>query len=140
MGVRGQRPNLPFYPRERPGTHCMGSWVSPRAGLEKSRPLTGIGFPDRPFSSVSLHGLTIPAHNDSKNYHDDRAGVLCRYSDYEPTGWTIRGSNPRRGEMFFPFSPTPSATLVLTVLHVQRYRGAWHGLKRPELDVDYTCI
>jgi hypothetical protein len=31
----------PLYPRERPGTHCTGGWVGPRAGLdvcEKSRP------------------------------------------------------------------------------------------------------
>jgi hypothetical protein len=31
----------PFYPQERPGTHCTGVWVGPRAGLdmcEKSRP------------------------------------------------------------------------------------------------------
>jgi hypothetical protein len=31
----------PLYPRERPGTHCTGSWVGPWAGLEvceKSRP------------------------------------------------------------------------------------------------------
>jgi hypothetical protein len=31
----------PLYPRERPGTHCTGGWVDPRAGLdvcEKSRP------------------------------------------------------------------------------------------------------
>jgi hypothetical protein len=30
----------PIYPRERPGTHCTGGWVGPRAGLdlcEKSR-------------------------------------------------------------------------------------------------------
>ena len=37
-------PNLrprPLYPRERPGTHCIGGWVGPRAGLNgcgKSRP------------------------------------------------------------------------------------------------------
>ena len=24
----------PLYPRERPGTHCTGGWVSPRAGLD----------------------------------------------------------------------------------------------------------
>jgi hypothetical protein len=24
----------PLYPQERPGTHCMGDWVSPRAGLD----------------------------------------------------------------------------------------------------------
>jgi hypothetical protein len=31
----------PLYTRERPGTHCTGGWVGPRAGLdvcEKSRP------------------------------------------------------------------------------------------------------
>jgi hypothetical protein len=31
----------PLYPRERPGTHCTGGWVGPRAGMdvcEKSRP------------------------------------------------------------------------------------------------------
>ena len=31
----------PLYPRERPGTHCTGGWVGPRAGLdgcEISRP------------------------------------------------------------------------------------------------------
>jgi hypothetical protein len=30
-----------LYPQERPGTHCTGGWVGPRAGLdvrEKSRP------------------------------------------------------------------------------------------------------
>jgi hypothetical protein len=26
-------PRLP-YPRERPGTHCIGGWVGPKAGLE----------------------------------------------------------------------------------------------------------
>ena len=32
---------LPLYPRERPGTHCTGGWVGPRASLDrcgKSRP------------------------------------------------------------------------------------------------------
>jgi len=41
-GVRGQR-HAPaaLYPRERPGTHCTGGWVGPRAGMDrcgKSRP------------------------------------------------------------------------------------------------------
>jgi hypothetical protein len=34
----------PLYPRERPGTHCTGGWVGPRAGLdvrEKFRPPPG---------------------------------------------------------------------------------------------------
>ena len=24
----------PVYPQERPGTHCIGGWVGPRAGLD----------------------------------------------------------------------------------------------------------
>jgi len=31
----------PLYHREKPGTHCIGGWVGPRAGLDgcrKSRP------------------------------------------------------------------------------------------------------
>jgi hypothetical protein len=24
----------PLYPLERPGTHCIGGWVAPRAGLD----------------------------------------------------------------------------------------------------------
>jgi hypothetical protein len=56
----------PFYPRERPGTHCTGGWVGPRAGLdvcEKSRPHR-IFFrsPDRPARIQSLYRLSYPAH------------------------------------------------------------------------------
>jgi len=51
----------PLYPRERPGTHCVGGWVGPRAGLdrcEESRPPpTGIRSPDRIFRSESLYRL-----------------------------------------------------------------------------------
>jgi hypothetical protein len=40
--MSGQRHALAaIYPRQRPGTHCTGSWVGPTAGLdryEKSRP------------------------------------------------------------------------------------------------------
>jgi hypothetical protein len=35
----------PLYPRERPGTHCIGGWVGPRAGLDergRSRPRSGL--------------------------------------------------------------------------------------------------
>ena len=52
----------PLYPLERPGTHCIGGWVGPRAGLDgcvKSRP-TGIRSSDRPAHSESLYGLSYP--------------------------------------------------------------------------------
>jgi hypothetical protein len=41
MGVVVNATPRPLYPRERPGTHCIGGWVGPRAGLDgygKSRP------------------------------------------------------------------------------------------------------
>ena len=52
----------PLYPRERPGTHCMGGWVDPRAGLDgcgKSRPPppTAIRSPNCP---ESLYRLSYP--------------------------------------------------------------------------------
>ena len=31
----------PLDPRERPGTHCVGGWVGPRAGLENLAPHSG---------------------------------------------------------------------------------------------------
>ena len=58
-GVRDATPR-PLYSRERPGTHCIGGWVGPRAGLEgcgKSRP-SGIRSPDRPARSESLYRLS----------------------------------------------------------------------------------
>ena len=43
----------PLYPRERPGTHCIGGRVSPRAGLDWSgnSPPPGIRSPDSPACS-----------------------------------------------------------------------------------------
>src|SRR5215469_15988896 len=52
----------PLYPRERPGTHCIGGWVGTRDGLDgcgKSCP-TGIRYPDRPALSESLDRLSYP--------------------------------------------------------------------------------
>jgi hypothetical protein len=53
----------PFYPWERPGTHCTGGWVGPRAGLDRCGnflPPTGTRSPDRPASSESLYRLGYP--------------------------------------------------------------------------------
>jgi len=33
-GVGGQRHAPTALPRERPGTHCIGGWVDPRAGQD----------------------------------------------------------------------------------------------------------
>ena len=61
----------PPYLRERPGTHCTGGWVGPRAGQDwcgKSRPPTGIRFPDRLARSESLYRLSYrgPAFSHEK--------------------------------------------------------------------------
>jgi hypothetical protein len=34
----------PLYPRERPGTHCTGGWVGPRAGLDVCEKLAPTGI------------------------------------------------------------------------------------------------
>jgi hypothetical protein len=47
----------PLYPRERPGTHCIGGWVDPKAENLAS---TWIRSPDRPALSESLYRLSYP--------------------------------------------------------------------------------
>jgi len=61
--VGGQR-HAPaaLAPGKRPGTHCIGGWVGPMAGLDgcgKSR-LIGIRSPSRPVRSESLYRLSHP--------------------------------------------------------------------------------
>ena len=53
----------PFYPRERPSTHCTRGWVGPRAGLDgcgKYPPPTGIQSADRSPRSQSIYRLSYP--------------------------------------------------------------------------------
>ena len=54
-GVRDQRHDqAALYPGERPGAHCTGGWVGPRASLDrcgKSRPPPG--FDPRTFQPVA---------------------------------------------------------------------------------------
>ena len=58
MGLGGQR-HAPtaLSSVKKPGTHCIGSWVAPRAGLLGAENLasTGIRSPDRPARSASLY-------------------------------------------------------------------------------------
>jgi hypothetical protein len=52
--VRGQR-HAPaaLYPRERPGTHCTGGWVGPRAGLDRCGKSPPPGFDPRTAQPVA---------------------------------------------------------------------------------------
>jgi hypothetical protein len=53
MGWVANALSLPFYPREIPGTHCIGGWVVHRAGLD-GRGKTPLHSPD------SIPGKTRP--------------------------------------------------------------------------------
>jgi hypothetical protein len=88
--VRGSvpRPGC-LYPRERPGTHCTGCWVGPRAGLDrgKSRPHR-YSIPDRPSRSQSLYRLSYRAHSEclmprfryvKEQYHTRKENVNSVY-------------------------------------------------------------
>ena len=79
--MRGQR-HAPaaLYPWEKPGIHCTGGWVGPKAGLDmcgKSPPPTGIRSPDRPACSQSLYWLSYPAHLSSNAYILNYSTVFC---------------------------------------------------------------
>jgi hypothetical protein len=60
-----------LYTQERPRTFCTGDWVGCRAGLGQHRKsfITGIGYPDLPNRSKSLHQLSYPCPliNENKN-------------------------------------------------------------------------
>jgi len=43
-----------LYPRERPGTHCTGGWVGPRAGLDARKISSPPGFDPGPSSPKSV--------------------------------------------------------------------------------------
>jgi hypothetical protein len=52
-----------LYPRERPGTHCIGGWVGPRASLDrwgKSRPYPPPGFDLWTIQPVASHYTSYP--------------------------------------------------------------------------------
>jgi len=60
-----------LYPWERPGTHCIGGWVGPRAGLDgcgKSRPPPG--FDPRTVHPVASRYITaLPRHSDQREWN-----------------------------------------------------------------------
>ena len=73
----GQRHDPAVLPRERPGTHSIGGWVGPRAGLDgcgKSRPQRDL-IPDRPARSESLYRLSCPGPH--ANIHNDIIFRTC---------------------------------------------------------------
>jgi hypothetical protein len=54
----------PLYPWKRPGAHCIGGWVGPKAGLDVSEnldPPPRIRTLDHPPRSESLYLLSYPS-------------------------------------------------------------------------------
>ena len=67
-------------PGKPPGTHCIGGWVHPRAGLDgcrKSRPPTGIRSPDRPVRSELLYRLSYPEPQFNKKIRTNNTQRYC---------------------------------------------------------------
>jgi len=68
--VGGQRHAPARYPRERPGTHCIGSWESSSAGLDGRKISPPPGFDTRnvlPVTSRYIDWTTPPPTQFSKN-------------------------------------------------------------------------
>ena len=90
----------PHYPRQTPGTHCIGGWVGPRAGLDecgKSRPPAGIRSPDQPARSESLSWLFyLHWHNNSSgnityfSYQNTNRNSLLHKSNH-CAAWQMEG-------------------------------------------------
>jgi hypothetical protein len=78
MGVGGQHHALAALPTgKRLGTHSIGGWVGPRAGLDgyrKSLPI-GIQSPDRPAHSQSLYKLKRSLNTDVLHSVEE---VICK--------------------------------------------------------------
>jgi hypothetical protein len=78
----------PLYPRERPGNHCTGGWVRPRAGLdvfEKSRP-----HRDSIPGPSSLYPVDIPTELPGPPQHGTLAKYkawMCRKIPWELPCW-----------------------------------------------------
>jgi hypothetical protein len=119
MEAGGNTTPRPLYPRETPGTHCIGGWVGPRAGLNRVRKIspppgldprtvqpvasryTDWAIPDR---TATIHlnatkrtvtfnnkGLPNTEHVVSrKEAVIVRQGFICNYSEQWSHKWMIR--------------------------------------------------
>ena len=93
MGWVANATSRPLYPRERPGTHCIGGWVGPIADVNrcgKSRPPPG--FDPRTVQPVgsrytdwAIPGRTVSSCRHSKTsactVNADRTVCSCRHSN-----------------------------------------------------------
>jgi len=77
----------PFYPRERPGNHCIGGVWDP--GLvwtgEKNLVPTGMRSPDRPARNESLYRLSYPGPQNRVVHFV----TSCTVGDAQPSYSTV---------------------------------------------------
>jgi len=99
--VRGQHHALAaLYTRERPGTHCTGDWVGPKAGPDrcgKSRPhQNSIPGPSSPGESIEGHN-SIPLSQGAKlaGYGSLRQLLLHRYTESQSSGQNTKNGGIR---------------------------------------------
>jgi hypothetical protein len=105
-----------LYPRERPGTHCRGGWVGPKAGLDrcgKSR----LRSPDRPARSESLYRLSYPGPQVGNRNSQIYVPVLILQSTQYSLVSVVTGLRPGRSKIRIPsgainFSPLQNVRLV----------------------------
>jgi hypothetical protein len=108
----------PLYPRERPGTHCTGVWVSPKTVLKGAENLTSTGTRslDRPARGESPYRLSY--HNNPvkvkvkltlNRSQRPRGGVGVQLYSYSLTSALDRGwwSTPRPGRFTPGKHPVP---------------------------------
>ena len=85
-GVSGQQ-HAPavLYPRERPGTHCIGGWMGPRAVLDRCRKFRPPppGFDSRTVQSVaSLYTAWATRPTTDLGGQFEFSGSTCRYNEH----------------------------------------------------------
>jgi len=71
MGVGGKCHAPAALPREIPGTHCVGGWVGPRAGLDRVQKISPpLGFDPRTVQPLAscYTDYSIPAHTGMREH------------------------------------------------------------------------
>ena len=115
----------PLYPRERPGTYCIGGWVGPRATRLGSTPnqATAVYFHALANSPFSNHPIT--------GNQDSSVGLATRL-------WARR-SGVRNLATTRNFSLLPNVWVPGSLTQVfNRYHSSFPRVKRPGRDLDHS--
>jgi hypothetical protein len=81
----------PLYPREWPGTYCIGGWVGPRAGLDECENFAPPGYDPRSVQSVASRYTEYAIPGILSSTPLNRYQILrCRYIQYYNTNILCR--------------------------------------------------